>query len=827
MMEKNKLFSIRNFTQSYGGKTVLNIPKLDIYKDEFVVFLGKSGCGKTTLLETLSLMRRSHQDEFESSQIIFHPDTKKKQSYEYRELWKDEESLAHIRSDYFSFMFQESVFFDELNAGKNLILPKLIQQNENLSSHKESEYKKDIYKNIEQQVELLNMSKSKLDEKTNIQSGGQNQRFAFIRASLPEYLVMFADEPTGNLDELNANQIFQWMVDAIKKSGRSNSALVVTHQKELAVKYADRIVCISENGIIEDENIFVSDIINGKKIWKNETNNSQDWVLDDAGSNKDFLNVLENTITHKLETPKPQKEFEKDESFITERKNNYQPTFIDFMKKHKSKDFKIRFNNLYFFVLLIFLTIGLLAIGVSKHSLNELEKKMKDPYINWLSLTPLRQLSYEIYTIEYELSSSEVKEKFNLQESFALTRFGLNFLNRHDFGKEELTFGEIVTVEKEDIENSILDKISEHLDGKMFTRNNEMGLIVTYDLLKRNDYKKDAEFIFIREGDRKIPIPILGVADALPHKNTFICSQGFHWAIMQRELVYANKKEIFVNANKTETEKFKENLKNEIKKNGFKPFSIRINSYDTDTSRHDQHIVKIGYVSSMSEWNEFVMVSFDSMIAVVSAKTDDIDAFRYYPLQERDTEKIDNSFKRTFYNGISTQLKNLDKIVEFRKYLLETFGYELSLESIKNLENYNSVASLTNLLGISIIIIILFFLAIYVVYILYVHLHKMRKLLGLLLAFGASKNSIKIIYQKIIFGFILKTLFVALLISFLFLQVVFNYNFELELFIEYFNLMQLILILGVIGVSIVSAKYILLKFLKYEPGDLIYDRLEE
>ena len=94
-MKKRKeiLFSIRNFTQSYGGETVLNIPKLDIYKDEFVVFLGKSGCGKTTLLEILSLMRRSHQDEFERSQIVFYPDEKNDQSYEYNNLWKDEESL--------------------------------------------------------------------------------------------------------------------------------------------------------------------------------------------------------------------------------------------------------------------------------------------------------------------------------------------------------------------------------------------------------------------------------------------------------------------------------------------------------------------------------------------------------------------------------------------------------------------------------------------------------------------------------------------------------------------------------------------------------------
>jgi len=832
-MKKRKeiLFSIRNFTQSYGGETVLNIPKLDIYKDEFVVFLGKSGCGKTTLLETLSLMRRSHQDEFERSQIVFYPDEKNDQSYEYNNLWKDEESLSHIRSDYFSFMFQESVFFDELNAGENLILPKIIQQDKRLSSYEENKYKENIYESIENQVELLNMPNSKLKEKTNIQSGGQNQRFAFIRASLPEFLVMFADEPTGNLDELNANQIFQWMVESVQNSERESSALVVTHQKDLAIKYADRIICISENGVVDKENIFTSNVIDGKKVWKKEINDFQQWELDNGGNNTDFYNILEDKITQRLESSGSQKEVkqtEKNESIITEKKKNYQPTFINFMQKHKSKDFKIRFNNLYFLVLLIFLTIGLLAIGVSKHSLNQLEKKMKDPYINWLSLTPLRQLSYEIYAIEDQLSSPEVMDKFNIQGSFALTRFGLNFLNKRDLNKEDLSFGEIVSVDKNVKGNSILDKISEHLEGKMFERNNEMGLIVTHDLLKRNDYEMDADFIFIREGDRKIPIQIYGVADALPHKNAFICTQGFHWAIMKRELIYEHKKEIFLKANKSEAKLFEKNMIASIENNGFKPYSIRLAPFQKDTTKQqDKYVLKIGYVKDMSEWEKFVNSSFDSLISVVSANTNDLEAFRYYPLKERDTEKIENSFKRTFYNGISTQLTNLDKIVAFRKYLLKTFGYELSLESIENLENYNSVAALTNLLGISIIIIILFFLAIYVVYILYVHLHKIRKLLGLLLAFGASKKSIKTIYQKIIFDFIIKTLLLAFLISFVLLQIIFNNNFEFDSFLGYFNLMQLILIIGVIGVSVVSAKYILSRFLKHQPGDLIYDRLDE
>jgi len=100
-------------------------------------------------------------------------------------------------------------------------------------------------------------------------------------------------------------------------------------------------------------------------------------------------------------------------------------------------------------------------------------------------------------------------------------------------------------------------------------------------------------------------------------------------------------------------------------------------------------------------------------------------------------------------------------------------------------------------------------------------------LLGLLLAFGASKKSIKTIYQKIIFDFIIKTLLLAFLISFVLLQIIFNNNFEFDSFLGYFNLMQLILIIGVIGVSVVSAKYILSRFLKHQPGDLIYDRLDE
>jgi lipoprotein-releasing system ATP-binding protein len=189
---------------------------------EFVSIMGKSGCGKSTLLYILSTMDTSYEGElFLDGQKMTN-------------LHRDE--LARIRSEKIGFVFQFHYLLPEFTVLKNVMLPALKLGKESESA---------IKKNAMEKLDMLGIV-NEAHKKASKISGGQKQRASIARALINNPKIIMGDEPTGNLDSKNAENVFNIFKQLSHE--QNLSLLIVTHDEDFARK-TDRIIEM-EDGMI-------------------------------------------------------------------------------------------------------------------------------------------------------------------------------------------------------------------------------------------------------------------------------------------------------------------------------------------------------------------------------------------------------------------------------------------------------------------------------------------------------------------------------------------------------------------------------------------------
>ena len=221
----NAILEAENLSKHYflGGQkiTVLKDISLTINKGEFVVIAGSSGSGKTTLLSVLSgLDRPSRGKIFLAGENI-------------TDLTEDQ--LAPIRNDLTGFVFQAFHLIPSLNGVENVMFP--------------AELKKDGDALLKSQklLELVGLGHRSKNFPEQL-SGGEQQRVSICRALINDPEIVFADEPTGNLDSENSEGIIQLLLDLHKD--RQVTLIIATHSRSLASR-ADRIIRIHDGRIEE------------------------------------------------------------------------------------------------------------------------------------------------------------------------------------------------------------------------------------------------------------------------------------------------------------------------------------------------------------------------------------------------------------------------------------------------------------------------------------------------------------------------------------------------------------------------------------------------
>lgn len=207
--------------KSYGSLQVLKGVDLEILTSEIVSIVGSSGAGKSTLLHILGTLDHPDQGTLEM-------DGKKLLNL------KGEE-LAKFRNERIGFIFQFHNLLPEFTAQENIMIPGLIG---NVSPEQ-------LAKKSGELAELLGIS-HRLDHKPSTLSGGEQQRVAVARALINSPAVVFADEPSGNLDTQNAKGLHELFFTLRKELGQA--FVIVTHNEELA-EMADRKV-VMQDGLI-------------------------------------------------------------------------------------------------------------------------------------------------------------------------------------------------------------------------------------------------------------------------------------------------------------------------------------------------------------------------------------------------------------------------------------------------------------------------------------------------------------------------------------------------------------------------------------------------
>jgi putative ABC transport system ATP-binding protein len=221
-MSKSTILSGTDLSKKYGALEVVKGVSLTVHAGEFVCLVGKSGCGKTTLLSLLSGLEKP---------------TNGKVSLDGREITSSsEDELALFRRDNVGFIFQSFNLIPTLSAWENVALPLF-------PIKMPSEERRRRATELLAKMELGH----RIEHLPSALSGGEKQRVAIARALINNPIIIFADEPTGNLDSSTGEAI---MVILNKLHSEDGVAiLMVTHEDELA-KTANRLIRMKDGEIM-------------------------------------------------------------------------------------------------------------------------------------------------------------------------------------------------------------------------------------------------------------------------------------------------------------------------------------------------------------------------------------------------------------------------------------------------------------------------------------------------------------------------------------------------------------------------------------------------
>ena len=227
-MLNSNMIKAKNIHKSYGELEVLKGVNLEIHKGEIVSIVGESGAGKSTLLQILGTLDLPSDIQKHETEILLFGESFLKMN---------DKELSKFRNENIGFVFQHHQLLPEFTALENVMMPIRIA-GKNVKDYKEKAI---------QLFEDLNIV-DRIHYKPKMLSGGEAQRVAVIRALINSPKIIFADEPTGNLDSKNADSLHQLFFDLREKYNQT--FVIITHNPILA-ESTDRKLTMKDGLIID------------------------------------------------------------------------------------------------------------------------------------------------------------------------------------------------------------------------------------------------------------------------------------------------------------------------------------------------------------------------------------------------------------------------------------------------------------------------------------------------------------------------------------------------------------------------------------------------
>lgn len=218
------MITIENIHKRFGSLEVLKGISLHVKRGELVSIVGASGAGKTTLLQIMATLSRPDEGHLSIDGVALEK--------------LNDEALSRFRNQKVGIVFQFHHLLPEFSALENVTIPALIAG----CSRREAETE------ARRLLQLLGLEE-RADHKPSQLSGGEQQRVSIARALINQPAVLFADEPSGNLDSQNRDEIHRLFLELKEKFGQT--IVLVTHDEKLA-SMGDRCIRIVDGRVVEE-----------------------------------------------------------------------------------------------------------------------------------------------------------------------------------------------------------------------------------------------------------------------------------------------------------------------------------------------------------------------------------------------------------------------------------------------------------------------------------------------------------------------------------------------------------------------------------------------
>ena len=509
----------------------------------------------------------------------------------------------------------------------------------------------------------------------------------------------------------------------------------------------------------------------------------------------------------------------------------------DLFARNEGKLFSYR--KIHFWVLTAILLVTFITIGFANGSLRYLERKMNDPFVNWVDIEVPYSKSGKIGAVEDWLKADSLKARYQYNSVMGYFSYSLHFWDREREGTYQ-ALGRTIEIDDPLLHEILQEKIA----GRSFSRENDIGLILTERFLETFHYDLDDAFVLMSlpvgsDTDRCVPIPIIAVVEELTGLNLFASTPYFYH---QR----------FVG----------------VKDNPFSPFHSRDilscfvpvdslaasglpDSVDMFFRRRGQYAGLDPYVTplipdSTSHIPGFkVRVSFERAPATIteldsifvelchSTEVARFPVIRCYPYSlssHADYERYDN---------LSVNFTKLDSVRAFKSFLSNSTGIQIDMADIQTKENLNLISHLTLTVSTIMIVISTLSICIFTSHMACGHLEKERANIGTVAAYGATDRFLLWVYLGVVGRFLLFCIAASLVLSWGFgrlgggrlMASVLNYMFGKNIMLEegekFYDLLSTYTVLGVVCVIVVSLAFLYVmarRILSRSPGDLIYDK---